>query len=197
MNKRYETILLTGTAAVGKSTLSRNVGKASNFKSFEYGDELFKQAAKKHPEITYSETRSHPDIVISDEDVRNTDEALQLFIQEYRNEFHVVIDSHAVSKEDYGFRSEPFAFGKLQRANFSRIVCLYCEPTIIVDRTKHNPEGRPFLTTQEAEVYQNFQNSVAIAYSTILGVPIHFINSNASPDEVVKMFLNIVGSKSH
>ena len=197
MSKTHETILLTGTAAVGKSTLSRRIGKTTNFKAFEYGDELFKQAAKKHPEITHSETRSHSEIFISDEDVRNTDEALQLFIQEYRNKYHVVIDSHAVSKESYGFRSEPFGLGELQRANFSRIVCLYCEPNIIVERTKNNPEGRPSLTIQEAEFYQDFQSSVAITYSTILGVPLHFINSNANPNNVVKMFLNIIGSKSH
>jgi len=197
MKNIYEIILLTGTAAVGKSTLSRRIGKATGFKAFEYGDELFKQAAQKHPTISHSETRSHSEIYISDEDVRNTDEALQLFIQEYRNKYHVVIDSHAVSKESYGFRSEPFGLGGLQRASFSRIVCLYCDPNIIVERTKNNPEGRPTLTIQEAEFYQNFQSSVAITYSTMLGVPLHFINSNANPDDVEKNFLNIIGSKSH
>lgn len=196
-NRIYEAVLLTGTAAVGKSTLSRKIGKTSGFKAFEYGDELFKQAAQKHPEITHSETRSHSEIFIIDEDVRNTDEALQLFIQENRNKYHVVIDSHAVSKEIYGFRSEPFRLGELQRANFSRIVCLYCEPNIIVERTKNNLEGRPTLTIQEAEFYQSFQSSVAITYSSILGIPLHFINSNAHPDEVVTKFLNIIGSKSH
>ncbi|OYU55690.1 MAG: hypothetical protein CFE25_00075 [Chitinophagaceae bacterium BSSC1] len=196
-DKIYEVVLLTGTAAVGKSTLSRKIGKTHNFKAFEYGDELFNQAAQKHPEITHSETRSHSEIYISDKDVRNTDEALQLFIKEFRNEYNVVIDSHAVSKESYGFRSEPFALGQLQRANFSRIVCLYCEPNVIVERTKNNPEGRPALTIKEAEFYQSLQSSVAITYSTILGVPLHFINSNTNPDDVLKKFLSIVGSKSH
>jgi adenylate kinase len=197
MSKTFETILLTGTAAVGKSTLSRKIGKTTGFKAFEYGDELFKQAAQSHPTLSHSETRSDSEIYISNEDVRNTDESLQLFIRKYRNEYHVVIDSHAVSKESYGFRSEPFGLGGLQRANFSRIICLYCDPNIIVERTKNNPEGRPALTTQEAEFYQSFQSSVAITYSTLLGVPLHFVNSNASPDEVVKMFLNLIGSKSH
>ncbi len=156
MNKAYETILITGIAAVGKSTLSRKIGNTPGFKAFEYGVELFNQAAQKHPKISHSETRSHSEIYISDEDIRNTDEALQLFIQKYRNEYNVVIDSHAVSKESYGFRSEPFTLGELQKANFSRIVCLYCEPKIILERTKNNPEGRPTLTIQEAEFYQNF-----------------------------------------
>ena len=196
-SKMFEVVLVTGTAAVGKSTLSRKIANTPGFKAFEYGDELFQQAIQKHPEITHSETRSHSEIYISDEDIRNTDESLQLFIQKYRNEYHVVIDSHAVSKESYGFRSEPFALGELQRANFSRIVCLYCEPSIIVERTKNYPEGRPSLTIQEAEFYQSIQNSVAITYSTILGIPLHFINTNVSQEDVVKMFLNVVGSKSH
>jgi len=197
LNRSFETILLTGTAAVGKSTLSRKIDKAPNFKAFEYGDELFKQAAQRHPEMTLSETRSHSEIYISEEDIINTDVALQLFIEKYRNEYHVVIDSHAVSKEKYGFRSEPFALSELQRANFSRIVCLYCEPSIIVERTKANPEGRPILTMQEAEFYQNFQFSVAITYSSLSGIPIHFLNSEIKAELVFSEFLNLIGSKSH
>jgi len=197
MKKTFETILLTGIAAVGKSTLSRTIGKTSGFKSFEYGAELFNQAHQEHPEITYAQTRSHAETYISDEHVRHTDEALQLFIQQYRNECHVVIDSHAISRERYGFRSEPFGPGGLQRASFSRIVCLYCEPAVIAERIKANADGRQTLTIPELELYQQLQSSVAITYSTIAGIPLHFINSNASPEDVVKMFLEIVGSKSH
>lgn len=196
-NNVFEVVLITGIAAVGKSTLSRQIGNTQGFKAFEYGVELFNQAAQKHKKISHSDTRSHSEFYVSDENIRNTDKALQLFIQKYRNECHVVIDSHAVSKEKYGFRSEPFALGELQKANFSRIVCLYCEPNIIVERTKNNPDGRPILTIKEAEFYQNFQSSVAITYSTILGVPLHFINTNVTPEDVEKMFLSVVGSKSH
>jgi adenylate kinase len=197
MKKEKEVILLTGIAAVGKSTLSREIGKMPDFKAFEYGDELCKQASKRYPEVTHAETRSDPEHFICDEDVRNTDEALQLFIQEYRNNYSVLIDSHAVSKETYGFRSEPFRLGELQRAAFSRIVYLYCEPSIIVERTNKNPDGRPALTIEEAELYQNLQISVAITYSTMIGIPIHIINSNTRPEDMLNLFLSIIGSKSH
>ena len=117
-NNVFEVVLITGIAAVGKSTLSRQIGNTQGFKAFEYGVELFNQAAQKHKKISHSDTRSHSEFYVSDENIRNTDKALQLFIQKYRNECHVVIDSLAVSIEKYVLRSEPFAVGELQQANF-------------------------------------------------------------------------------
>ena len=193
----YEVILITGAAASGKSTLSRELAKLDNFAVFEYGDVLFRQAAVKHSKLTYAETRSHPEIFIDPEDISETDEALQQFIATHRNIRHVVIDSHAVSKENYGFRIEPFGPRQLQRAAFSRIVFLHCDPFVIMDRTRARPEGRPTLNIKESELYQNLQCSVAINYSTILGIPIHFLDSALDSGLVMSQFLSLIGSKSH
>jgi adenylate kinase len=192
-----ETILITGAAATGKSTLSRALAELENFAVFEYGDFLFRCASVNHPELTHSDTRSHPELFISPMDISETDEALQQFIVSHRSTHHVVIDSHAVSKENYGFRIEPFGPGQLLRAAFSRIVFLLCDPIVIIDRTKARPEGRPPLNAKEAELYQNLQCSVAINYSTILGIPIHFLDSANESKVILTQFLNLIGSKSH
>jgi len=193
----YETILITGAAAAGKSTLSGGLAKLANCAVFQYGDVLFQLAAAKHSGITHAETRSNSETLISPEDISGTDEALQRFIVTNRKTRHVIIDSHAVSKENYGFRIEPFGPGQLQRAAFSRIVFLHCDPEVIKSRTLAQPEGRPLLTVKEAEFYQNLQCSVAVNYSTILGIPIHFLDSGRPPEELKSQFLNLIGSKSH
>jgi len=193
----FETILITGAAAAGKSTLSRGLAKLDYFAVFEYGEVLFQRSKVRHPTITHSETRSHSEELISPGDISGTDEDLQQFIASHRDVKHVIIDSHAVSKEVYGFRIEPFGPGQLQRAGFSRIVFLYCDPTVIYSRTIAHAEGRPALTLKEAELYQLLQTSVSINYSTILGIPIHFIDSALPPDELKAQFLGLIGSKSH
>ncbi|HBY02156.1 MAG TPA: hypothetical protein DEG92_06440 [Rikenellaceae bacterium] len=193
----YEVILITGAAASGKSTLSRELAKLDNFAVFEYGDVLFQRSTVKHPGLTYADTRSHPEIFIDPEDISGTDEALQQFIVVHRDTQHVVIDSHAVSKENYGFRIEPFGPGQLQRATFSRIIFLHCDPRVIEARTSAYPEGLPSLNFNESELYQNLQCSVAINYSTILGIPIHFLDSALDSGVVLSQFLSLIGSKSH
>lgn len=193
----YETILITGAAATGKSTLARALAKREHYSVFEYGEELRRRAEAKYPGLTHADTRSQPEIFISPENISGTDEALQQFISTYRTISHVIIDSHAVSKEKYGFRSEPFGPGQLQRACFSRIIFLHCDPEVIMARTNSYPDGRPTLNIREAELYQNFQCSVAINYSTILGIPIHFLDSAMEPGIILSQFLDLVGSKSH
>lgn len=193
----YEVIYLTGAAAAGKSTLSRTVSASPAFAVFEYGQELLNQASGSRLGLTHADTRRDPQKIIKPEHVAATDEALQLFIRAHRDSRHVVIDSHAVSKEPYGFRIEPFGPGQLQRAALSRIVVLRCAPEILVRRTRDAPDGRPAVTLSEADEYQSFQATVAISYAIILGVPIHFLNSATPPAELYEQFLHLIGSPSH
>lgn len=193
----FETILLTGAAGTGKSTLARAMAGDERFAVFEYGAEIVRQVAASNPQVTQAQTRAETHNHVSAHHIEATDEALQRFVAANQGRRHVVIDSHAVTKERYGFRAAPFTSERLAGAGLSRIVVLHCEPDVLLNRIRANPDGRPELSLWEASKYIALQEALAIAYATICGISIHFLDCSQAPQQVRSNFLGLVGSPAH
>lgn len=193
----YETVLLTGPAGIGKSTLAANLSRSSDIAVFEYGAELTRQASRTHLGIAQADIRSQsPDLVVG-QDVAATDAALQRFVRANAGTKHVVIDSHAVTKESYGYRSLPFTPEQLKEVTLSRIVVLHCRPQALMERIALNPEGRSLLSEWEAAEFMHLQSTVALSYSVVLGIPVHFVDGEREPEVLRAEFMSILGSAPH
>ena len=192
-----ETIYLTGAAAIGKSTLSRSLAHDKDFAVFEYGAEVVKRASVIHPGLTHADTRKNPKCFIDPSHIEATDNALQRFIADFRDNCHVIIDSRPVTSEAYGFRAVPFTRERLAGARLTRVVALICPPEILIERRASDPDGRPQLGRWETEAELNFLQSLAISYAINCGIPMHFLNCSGCPDDVRSAFLNLVGSSSY
>jgi adenylate kinase len=193
----FETVYLTGASATGKSTLSRALTHDPSFAVFEYDTELLKSASAESSHLTLADIRSRSEEVVLAAHIAEVDEALQRFAAKHRTESHVVIESSAVTKEPYGFRGMPFAHGQLERVAISRIVVLQCTPEVLIARIQRQPEGRPTLDLWEAAKFLNLQESTAITYSTMLGIPIHFLNSDVDLGTLLSTFVEILWSADH
>jgi adenylate kinase len=101
----FETILLTGASGAGKSTLARTFARENGYAVFDYGAELTRHASAEVPGLTQEQVRSGSRRLVLGHHVTETDKALQDFVDLHRPYGHVIVDSHAVTKEDYGFRS--------------------------------------------------------------------------------------------
>jgi len=122
-------ILLTGAPATGKSTLRARLAEVlPTVRGFDYGQRLREAIAERGQSISYAELRAQSSEVIHSSDVRELDEQIIEEIATARREFDVLIDSHAVTREQFGFRAIPFSLSQLSRLKLDAVMVLSCDP---------------------------------------------------------------------
>jgi len=157
-----------------------------------YGELLTKQLAGRVRDQT--ELRTQSARAISTVDVIEADKYVQQVITETSGTTNLVVDSHALTSEDYGFRAVPFSAQQWQSLPFTRIVCLWAPSSVIRARVESDAGGRPLLTDEEFDMHAQLQSALALAYAHTAGLPIAFINSDSPLDSVVDAVLAFVES---
>ena len=181
----FEVLYLTGAPASGKSSSMRVLRELfPHVAVFEYGERLTAYVQTNHELVQQRDLREHSAAMIRPEDVEAVDEELFCFVEEMRVERPIVVDSHAVTKESFGFRITPFSIEQFARLNPTRIAVLYSPPPVTLERIAANPEGRPSPTEWEAGFHTGLQGALAAAYSIVARTPAYFIDS-AKPQELV------------
>jgi adenylate kinase len=195
--KNYKVVYLTGAPATGKSTLSERLKEdVPNVRLFTYSKELARCVSRKTgAEYAQIDMRRESARVITPADVEETDRLLLDFVAENREVSHIVIDSHAVTKENYGFRVTPFSSEMLCQIRPDMIVSLYTDSETAIRRITSDAQGRPVPTPFQADCHTNFQASVAITYSISLGKPVHFLDSNTDVANLVQWFADRLNAK--
>jgi adenylate kinase len=178
----YKVIYLTGAPAAGKSTaarwLSQNVPEVE---LFQYGNELTKLAnAKNASSITQEQVRAKSSSIITKEHVRELDQYLIEFVSANRHRSHVIVDSHAVTKESFGFRITPFSVAQIVSLAPTEIWVLYANARETIRRIKADPEGRQSPTTWEADFNTELQSSVAAIYGVLAPAPVYLFDTRVS-----------------
>lgn len=188
----YDVIYLTGSPASGKSTLLRALaGSISPLIPFSYSAELAKHIeSTTGAAISEVEIRTRSAKAVTPKDVAAVDQALLTMVAEKRDHSHIVIDSHAVTKESYGLRVTPFSKAALRRLAPTVIVCLYTPSEAAIERIRLQPAGRPEPTPFEADLHTHLQCSVALSYSLELGLPCYFLDSTRPVDVLVDQIKN-------
>lgn len=187
---------LTGAPATGKSTLCELLlDKYQNVKVFSYSKELRDHVNAKYSKLSLNEDsiRQFSAKVISKDDVREVDQYLVNFINRYRYEYNIVIDSHPVTKENFGFRVTAFKVVDLMKLNIDRVFCLYASSSIIKQRIVLNPQGRPLPSSFELDVHCNAQISIAIQYGLTLGKPCYLLDSSVDKSVLLDTFAKLSG----
>lgn len=180
-------IYLSGTSAVGKSTITKELNaQIPNLLTFIYGEELTKYIANKtSSDISSEKIRMNFSEIITNEDITNIDNQLIKFINDNRKNCNILIDSHAVIREFYGFRVHPLSISKIQLIKPDYIIVLYAEPNVILNRISIKPEGRPLITEFESQFSTNLQAAVCLLYSIQFDIPIFYIDSNKPINELL------------
>jgi adenylate kinase len=179
-------VYLTGAPASGKSSVSRALrAYVERLAVFEYGARLTAYVNQKGGRnLIQSTIREQSSAVVTPEDVAVVDRHLIQFVRDERAANHVVIDSHAVTKESYGFRVTPYSLKDLATLSPTHIWVLYTEPHVALDRIARDAQGRPSITEEEARFHTSLQASVAVTYGIGLGIPVYFFDSNRPLDEL-------------
>ena len=187
MNKgQYEVIYLTGPPASGKSTLVAVLEeRLQPMKAFVYSKVLAEYLSQKSlDQFSQDHMREMSARLITPEDIEILDTQLLDFVADNVNKSHIIIDSHAVTKEKYGFRVTPFSLEKLRQLSPTLIFALYTSPSVVVNRILNNSQGRPTVSEFEAAFHCELQATVALTYGINIGIPVYFLDSDRPPSEL-------------
>lgn len=181
-----EVVYLTGAPASGKSSLVKALkAQLAHLQVFEFRERLTARLAGSGQIKTQADLRSLSARAITPEDVRAVDKELIEFVDANRAVAPVIIDSHAVTKESYGYRVTPYSLKEFERLLPTQIWVLYTAPDIAIQRIVADAQGRPTITEEEARFHTHLQASVAVTYGMHLGTPIHFFDSTVPRDTLL------------
>jgi adenylate kinase len=187
-------ILLTGAPGTGKSTLRKILGeRIALLEHFDYGQLLLRRRELVAPRISYEQLREQSAAIISPEDVASTDAWVISEISRLRAKSHILIDSHALTRESYGFRAVAFSMQQLEALRLDALVVLRCDPEELIARVARDPGGRRSLTRELAREIQMLQEALALTYGVICGCPVFVIDStNVGIEEVANRALRVL-----
>ena len=127
----YQVVYLTGSPATGKSTLCRLIAEGVQpLEVFAYSEVLSEHVGRRdNTVLSQNDIRRESARIIAPDDVAAVDQMLLNTVQAKRNSTHIIIDSHAVTKEDYGFRVTAFSTSQLVCAFTDHDSCHVCQPS--------------------------------------------------------------------
>lgn len=181
-----QVIYLTGSPASGKSTLCEHLERTvQSLKVYSYSKLLLDYVNRKNSAfVDEAGIRRQSANLITRADVKAVDQWLIEHIRVNRVDQHVIIDSHPVTKEDYGFRVTAFTLEQLRQLNPDMIICLYVAPDVTRKRIMANAAGRPLPTDFELGLHADLQASLAAQYAFALGAPCYLLDSSFALDEL-------------
>lgn len=176
----YKVIYLTGAPAAGKTTVCRKLlALRQDINVFEYGKEMSAYLASKRDGIAPSQAdlRGGTQRHVSDSDIGHVNRIMLDFVLKWRAKGHVVVDSHHVTKERYGFRVSPFSVMEVNALKVSEVWVLYTSAEKTIARIHENPSGRSEPNIFEADFHTFLQANLAIVYSMISDVSVFLFDS--------------------
>ena len=188
-------IYLTGSPASGKSSLCELLeASIASLQAYSYS-KLLRDYLNRRRDNNIDEAgiRQHSARVVTRADVDAVDRWLIDEVQARRSERHLVIDSHPVTKEHYGFRVTPFTVEQLRALNPDVIVCLYIDPSETKSRIAKDAAGRPLPSDFEIGMHAELQAALAIQYAMLLGIPCYLLDSSVARAELVTNLCDVAG----
>lgn len=185
-------IYLTGAPATGKSTFSRNLARLMpELKVFAYSEELRKLLQRKSGGIAMTEDdiRRQSAHAVTTQDVELLDNELVEMVKRERAHRSILIDSHPVTKEQYGFRVTGFDAPTIQRLNPDVLVCLYASAEVTRARIQADAMGRPLISEFESDMHTHLQAAIVTQYGVITGKAVYFCDSSAAQQELTEAVL--------
>lgn len=186
-------ILITGAPATGKTSLAKALADTVEpLRRISFGQLLFEHKRKIYPTLTYEEMRAKSSQMITPEDVAALDAMLVDKVNEWRTETNIIIDSHAVTKEHYGFRITSFRHDLLTALKLDTVIALHCEPEEILRRAAQSAGGRIEASLEQIRHHMQLQESLAAMYGIICGCPTYVLDCNYPLDELARVTLDIL-----
>ncbi|MBI1689672.1 ATP-binding protein [Methylorubrum sp. DB1722] len=183
----FKTVYVTGAPASGKSsTVAKLKERVPDLNVWEYGARLTEFLRSRGTELKdQDELRSQSARIVTPSDIDALDGKLLEWVAETRSRGPVVIDSHPVTKEDYGFRVTAFSGDGFRRLGPDEIWLFYVAPEVTCRRISKDAAGRPTITLEEARIHSAAQASVACTFGIAAGCPVYMFDTDVDQADLV------------
>jgi adenylate kinase len=190
----FKTIYLTGAPASGKTTTVELLKQSGRpIEVWSYGSRLQEYLAAKSVAVEYADLRTQSSSIVRPADIEEVDRLLVSFVAERRDSMNIIIDSHPVTKEHYGFRVTAFSQELLLAVGPDEIWVTYASAAETVTRVSADPQGRPQVTVDEAAMHTGIQAALATTYGVLLGRPVYFFDTDNSAEGRIATMVKRLG----
>lgn len=180
-------IYLTGAPASGKSSTTRLLrAHKPDLLVWEYGARLTAHLQERSEAIdNQDDLRAQSASIVTPEDIDEVDRALVEYVRKNRQSHNVIIDSHPVTKENFGFRITPFSLDQFKTLSPDEIWVLHVDPQVAIQRINDDAAGRPMVTEEQSRFHSSLQASVAATYGMAIGRTVYLFDSSGDQIELV------------
>jgi adenylate kinase len=179
-------VLLTGIPAVGKTSVAEELQSRDpqQFQHFRFA-RLILQAVRDRrgePNLSYSNFKNRSAQLVTRADIAVATELLLAAAPRSDRRF-LLVDSHAVSKANYGYRATPDSPDMLQRLGYRLIVHLFADPETVIARSSTG-EHSQYTSERDVALLEQAQIATSIFYAATGGSQLHIVNANAPVNDV-------------
>ena len=159
----------------------------SNIYVISYSEILAEYVSQKlNSTVTKNILREKSSKIITEKDIEIVDQEILQLVKRFEKEKHIIIDSHAVTFEEYGIRVTPFSNKIIKLFDFDMYIALYTDVDIIYKRIVENPEGRKIVSQADIQNAINVQSALLLNYCSISDKPAYFLNTKLEMEYLVE-----------
>jgi adenylate kinase len=183
----HKVVYVTGAPAAGKSsTLHLLTGQVPGILHWEYGAHLTELLRARSSDVkSQQDLRAKSAAVVTPADIAHLDDRLLAFVEENRGLRPVLIDSHPVTKEKYGYRVTAFSLAQIQRLAPDEIWVFMASPEETRRRIEGDAGGRPEISLEEARFHATLQASIAAAYGVLSDATVYLFDTTVPREQLI------------
>lgn len=187
-------VIITGISGVGKSTITRNVEtRIKPITRIGFGELIFEIKNQMGATANYEQLRASPNEAIPINYVNLAEELLLSRVSQLRQTTNIILDSHAVVNDHFGFRIVP-EISNFDKAHLDAIIVIHAPFEVVKIRLAKEPKGRPTISKQIFENYKTLQDSVAIHFGITAKCPVYVLETDNNLDKSVNNLKEIFRS---
>lgn len=187
-------VLMTGVPGSGKSTIAHSLETSiTPIVRIGFG-ELIHEIKQQHGvNEDYEKLRATPVKSIPINYVSLAEELLLTRVNSLRFETNILLDSHAVVNDHFGFRIAP-EISDFRRVDLNAVIVIHAPFNLVEQRIRTEPKGRNLVSKQIFDQHQALQDTVAIGFSLAAKCPLFVVETNNSLDRTIQILLEIFES---
>jgi adenylate kinase len=125
--------------------------------------------------------------LISQKDITEIDMLILQQLRKMAPTQNVIIESHAVNKDNYGFKINPFNTKMLSLISPDLLLMLYTSnPEDVYKRLLENDSGQEWKSPDDVYYCQMFQSMLALQYSILQGKELRFLDVSNGIDRIAE-----------